>query len=150
MKNSLLLFSFISIATLVNAQIPWKIKLGSKTALQTKGEDPLKNVVTLNSHQVGIKNKLALAYKIAADEKDWIRGVMIDDSTGAGIAENATAFQIKKGVAEVNYTLSNKTFRDILKKYKKIKIYFTSIPSDPAKAALVRVRPVHICTISLQ
>lgn len=150
MKNFLLLFSFINITTFVNAQLPWKIKLGSKTVLQTKNEDLIKNIVRLNSHQIGTKNKLALSYKMAADEKDWIREVMIDDSTGAGIAENTNAFQIKKNTTESSYTMSNKTLGDLLKKYKKIKIYFTSIPSDPAKAALVRIRPVHICTISLQ
>lgn len=150
MKKILLFLFFMAAANLVKAQLPWKIKLGSKVVFQTKGEDVIKNTLKLKSSLIGTKNKLILAYKVAADEKDWIREVMIDDSTGAGIAENATAFEIKKVPTEVSYTMSNKTLKEILKKYKKIKIYFTSIPSDPAKAALVRIRPVHICSISLQ
>ena len=50
----------------------------------------------------------------------------------------------------INFPLTNSAFKDLLVKYRKLKIYTVAIPSDPAKAAAVRVRRVHICTIELK
>ncbi|HEV7783657.1 MAG TPA: hypothetical protein VGO58_20450, partial [Chitinophagaceae bacterium] len=91
-----------------------------------------------------------LSYTPAADEKEWVRTLMIDDSTGAGIIELPEIKSVKKSKAQITYTIPNKQLKEILAHNKKIMIYFTSIPSDPAKAALVRIRPVHICTIGLE
>jgi len=32
----------------------------------------------------------------------------------------------------------------------KLLFYFTEIPKDPAKAAVVRIRPVHLCTLVIE
>ena len=150
MKIIFLLISFMAITNLVMAQLKWKIKLGTKTVLQTAGENESKNVFRLSRTQIGIKSNLIISYQVAADEKDWVRNLMIDDSTGAGIAESPTASAIKQGTVEVKYTITNKKLKELLKKHKKIKLFYTSIPSDPEQAALVRVRKVHICTFSLR
>lgn len=44
---------------------------------------------------------------------------MIDDSTGAGIAESPTASAIKQGTVEVKYTITNKKLKELLTKHKK-------------------------------
>ena len=44
MKIIFLLISFMAITNLVMAQLKWKIKLGTKTVLQTAGENESKNV----------------------------------------------------------------------------------------------------------
>ena len=150
MKKILLLLLLISVTHMVKAQLPWKVKLGSKYVLQTTDEDTEKNVLVLTSSKIGTKNSLTLSYKIPADEKDWVRTVMFDDMNGSTIAENPSITIAKKGTSTVSYFITNKQLKQILKKYKKLTVYFTSIPSDPEKAAMVRVRKVHICTISLQ
>ncbi len=150
MKKNFLLILLIAVTGMVKAQLPWKIKLGSKTILQTKGDDETKNVLRLKNIQVGTKNNLCLSYRVTADEKDWVRTVMIYDTAGVNIADNPVGSKIQKGTLQVNYIIRNKTLKALLARHKKIKIYFTSIPSDPEKAAIVRVRRVHICTVLLQ
>lgn len=86
---------FIS-TTLLQAQLPWKIRLGNKTVLQTSGEDQAKNIIRLTIKQIGAGNKLILSYKIPADEKDWIRELHFDDTTGSGIIESPELTQVKK------------------------------------------------------
>ena len=149
MKKFIFFILFVSMATQMNAQLSWTIRLGSKTLLRMADEDESKNVLRLNNSQIG-KNNLTLTYRITHDEKDWKRTLMIYDTAGISGTENPMASKIKKGTVTVTYTVSNKILKELLAKYKKIKIYFTSLPSDPEKAALVRVRKVHICTVSIR
>lgn len=150
MKKKILFILLIAVTGMVQAQLPWKIKVGSKTILQTTGEDEKKNVVRLKNIQVGTKSNFYLSYRVTPDEKDWIRTVMIYDTAGVNIADNPVGSKIQKGTPQVNYIIPNKTLKALLARHKKIKIYYTSIPSDPEKAAVVRVRRVHICTVLLQ
>ncbi len=147
MKKFLLFCLLITIATFSQAQLPWKAKLGNKIILQTAGEDASKNVVKIKASQLSSKNNFIISYIMPANEKDWVRTLMIDDSSGAGITIDPPA--IKKGKTEASFTVSGKMLKGYLSKHKKIQFFYTSIPSDPQKAMLVRVRKVHICTISL-
>jgi hypothetical protein len=150
MKKILLLLLLISVTHMVKAQLPWKVKLGSKYVLQTTEEDEEKNILVIKNSKIGTKNNLTLSYKIPADEKEWVRTVMFDDMNGSTIAENSSLSVAKKGTSTISYFIANKQLSLLLNKYKKITVYVTSIPSDPEKAAMVRVRKVHVCTISLQ
>src|SRR5262245_47920202 len=137
MKKFLLLCLMISVASLSHSQLAWKMKLGNKTILQTAGEDAGKNIVKIKASQLSSKNNLVLSFTMPADEKDWVRTLMIDDSTGAGITIDPP--KIKKGKTEATFTLSGKKLKEYLTKYKKILFFFISIPSDPEKAMVVRV-----------
>lgn len=147
MKKIVLLSFFIAAANLLEAQLPWKVKLGSKIILKTTGEDAVKNVVKIKASLLSSKNNFRLSYTMPADEADWIRTLMVDDSTGAGTMIDPP--KIKKGKTEASFTISGKKLKELLTKHHKLKLYFTSIPSDPEKAMLVRPRKVHICTIYL-
>ena len=102
MKKFLLFCLLIAIAGSSQAQLPWKIKLGSKTILQTDGEDAGKNKVKILSTQLSSKNSFTISYTMPADEKDWTRTLMIDDSTGAGITIDPPT--IKKGKTEASFS----------------------------------------------
>ena len=147
MKTAILFLTFITATLFSNAQLPWKIKLGNKTILQTTGEDKAKNVAAVKSKKIDSKASLVIIQKIQPDEKEWVRTIMIDDTTGVGIMPNPEAIIIKRTRNEISYTVPVSELRKIVTKHKKIEIWFTSIPSDPAKAAIVRVRKVHIATV---
>lgn len=135
---------------MVNAQlIVWKAKLGNNKIWTFKGEDKEKNIVSVPGSMLAKKVSLVLGYKPAADEKEWKRTLLINDSTGAGIIELPELTKTKKDKTGIWYTITTKQLKEILLRHKKITIHYTSIPSDPAKAALVRVRPVFICTVTL-
>ncbi len=147
MKKILLLSFLLAIAGISQAQFPWRIRVGGKTILHTTGEDRIKNIATIKLNQLSPKNNLTLTYKMAVKEKDWKRTLIVDDSTGAGIINNPPL--VKKGAIDASFIVNGKLLRELLLKYKKIQFSYTSIPSDPKKAMLVRVRPVHIVTITL-
>jgi len=149
MKKYLFFILLITLATQMKAQLPWTIRLGSKIVLQSKGEDEVKNVLSLKNSQV-LKNDLILTYRVKPDEKDWERTVMIYDPAGVNIAENPVGNTIKRGMVSRSFTINNKILKELMAKHKKIKIYFTSIPTDPEKAAVVRVKRVHIFTIAVK
>lgn len=147
MKKIILALLLIATVNTLHAQISWKIKLGNKTILQTNGEDHAKNIARVKSKKIDAKAKLVISYRIQPDEKDWIRNVMIDDTSGAGILPNPDLLQVKRTRTEVVYTLPVTELRKLVTKHKVFDIWFTSIPSDPAKAAVVRVRKVHVARI---
>ncbi len=150
MKKIIFFTFFIASTFLVQAQLRWTIRLGTKTILQTKGEDEINNVLKLTKDQIGDINNLTLSYRPTPDEKSWKRTVTVDDSTGAGIMEVPADNKKGKSSATICYTIPNAELKKLLLFQHTLKIYSTSLPTDPAKAALVRVRKVHISTISLQ
>lgn len=135
---------------MVNAQlIVWKVKLGENKIWTFKGDDENTKIVSVPRSMLAKKVSLALGYKPAADEKEWKRTLMINDSTGAGILELPELTKTKKDKTGIWYTITGKQLNEILKRHKKVRIYYRSIPSDPAKAALVKIRPVFICAVTL-
>lgn len=135
---------------MVNAQlITWKAKLGTNKTWTFKGEDTKKNIVSVPRSLLAKNISLMLGYKPAADEKEWKRSLLINDSTGAGIIELPELTKAKKDKTGIWYTITAKQLKEILQRHKKITIHYRSIPTDPEKAALVRVRPVFICTVNL-
>ena len=69
------------------------------------------------------------------------RTIMVDDSAGSGI----------KNWEEVKrqWQITTAELKQILQKSGDISFYFTEIPRDIDKAMLVRIRPVHLCTVKL-
>jgi hypothetical protein len=150
MKKILFFILFITTAHLTRAQVTsWTVRLGDKVIASFEGEDKEKNVVKLTIEQILKKKRFSVGYITPRDEKEWIRTFMINDSTGSGISIPKTSPAKWRG-KDVRFTTQSNDLAAALSQHKKIMIYFTSIPSDPAKAALVRVRPVHICTIILE
>ena len=150
MKKIFLLIFFVTAVQLANAQlISWKAKLGNSKSWSFKGEDKKKNIVRLKNSQLTTRNNFLLGYKATANEKEWKRTLQIDDSTGAGIIELPEITTTTKDKTGIWYTISAKQLKEILTHHREITIWVSSIPSDPAKAMLVRVRPVYICTLRL-
>jgi hypothetical protein len=150
MKTILFFILFITTAHFTSAQVTsWTMRIGDKVLRTFEGEDKEKNVVKLTIGQILKKQRFSVGYSSARDEKDWIRTFMINDSTGAGISTPRTSPATWRG-KDVRFTTPSKDIAAALSHHKKLMLYFTSIPKDPAKAALVRARPVHICTIVLE
>jgi hypothetical protein len=124
----------------VPAEASWKVTLGSKTLLKASAEDETANVITVRRADLKKKGNFILAYTPGSDESTgWNRTITV-------YGENDTELQQHKGN---KLTLSNYALATLLKDKQQVKIYTMAIPSDKRKAALVRVRRVHLVTVNV-
>jgi len=147
MKRTILICSCLFVALFTQAQLPWNVSFGGKTILQTRGTDETANRVRIKTSHLSSSRNLVLSYRMPADEKDWKRTLLIDDSNNAGVLSDPP--ELKRGKLTASFTISGKKLKELLTKYRVLKFRFASIPSDPKKAMLVRMSPIHICTIYL-
>ena len=124
-------------ATRMTAQYTWCVSLNGKTKLKTVTESKEKNILLVSDAEL---NKTGF-FQIKFNRYDtaMLRTIMVDDSTGSGV----------KNWEEVKrqWQVTTAELKQILQKSGDISFYFTEIPRDINKAMLVRVRPVHLCTI---
>jgi len=126
-------------AFFAGAQDSWKITHNAATRLTAAEEAPEENVFSIRIADLNKPGQFSLTYKTKLPAKDWVRTISIVD-------EDDTELASFKGRS---FTLQNPALRALFKKAQFIKIYTMAIPSDPEKAALVRVRRVHLATVSL-
>jgi hypothetical protein len=147
MKRIVFTIALIAATLISHAQLSWKIKLGNKTILQTSGENEPSNKVRVKMSDLSNSKNLVISYHRPSNDNDWNRNLIIDDSTNAGLIIDPP--KLKRGSTEASFTITGKQLKELLKKNRVIKFQYTSIPSDPKQAMLVRVRVIHICTIYL-
>ncbi len=140
MKKILLSAVFLLSLVAAQAQTRWTVSCSGKAVLKNVEEDPQKNTLRIKRSSLSKTGNITIAF--ASYDTSVIRTVMADDSTRVGLKSWE---DVKKPLA-----ISNADLKVLLTGRNRIDIYFTEIPRDPKKAALVRVRPVHLCTIRLQ
>ncbi|MGK2861332.1 MAG: hypothetical protein ACSLE0_05325 [Chitinophagaceae bacterium] len=121
----------------------WKISFANKILLVANEEDQSKNIVSI---RVADLNKPGNCFTISyldlnkPAKKKWKRSILIFDESDNELLKKESS-SIKLSAAELG---------DLFKENKLIKIFTVSVPSDPAEAALVRIRRVHLCTLELK
>jgi hypothetical protein len=83
---------------------------------------------------------LSIAYIEGEAQKGWIRTTTFVNESDSELA----SFKGNK------VSIQNTALRPLFKKAGVLKIYTMSLPSDPKQAALVRVRRVHVATVTLE
>jgi hypothetical protein len=123
-----------------SAEASWKVTLGKKVLLRATGEDEAANVITIKRSDLKKKGNFVLNYTPDSEERTgWNRSITV-------YGANDTELQQHKGNT---VTLSNYALAQLVKDKQQITIYTMAIPSDKKKAALVRVRRVHLVTINI-
>jgi hypothetical protein len=122
------------------AQDSWKVSLNGRELLNTSTEDEAKNVILLKKPDLQKKKDFTVAYHEAKEQKGWERTMAAYDSRDAELNK-------QKGT---RFKLTSTALQSLFKKSKTIKIYTVALPSDPNLKAAVRVRRVHLCTLTLQ
>lgn len=121
------------------SQTGWQVYVNKQLIIQSNTEDITVNSKTVKAADLFAKEGLKIVYTEAPDAK-VIRSYIIMDT------ERQELFRTDK--------IKEPVQGDVLKKaighHQKIEIYSLAIPSDPALAATVRVRPVHLCTLILE
>ncbi len=138
MKMLLTLLLSFGALTMSFAQDSWKVTHNGKVRLQTGEENAEGNAFAVRIADFNKTGSLSVTFTGAGNNRDWIRTIMVVD-------ESDTELETGKGST---FSITNAKLRGLFKKSPVLKVYTMAIPSDPKKAALVRVRRVHLATIS--
>ena len=138
--KALLLFLTLAVSTSLFAQTDsWKLSHNGKVKLEAS-EESEKNRVEIKAAELNKKGLLSIAFKEGTPQKDWQRQIMVFDPSDNELV-NTKASLVK---------LSNTELKKFFGKSKTLMVYTMSLPKDPALAATVRVRRVHLCTLVLK
>ena len=139
MKVFLLALGFIAVSA-ASAQDSWKVLLNGKAVLSASTENEEKNRITVKASDLKKKQDFQVIYTEQPKEKGWDRTIMAVAENDHELSRQETGkFKIKNALLE-----------SFFKKSKTIRIYTVSLPADPAKRAVIRVRRVHLCTLVLK
>lgn len=121
------------------AQDSWKVMHNGKLRLEAK-EESEKNSFSIKKEDLKEKGNLAIFIKDKAPQKGWVRTILVVDAE-----EN----EIAAGKGDL-IKIENRRLVKAAAKARAINVYTMSLPSDPAQAALVRVRRIHLATIQIK
>ena len=138
MKTLFTLLLIIGAMATSMAQDSWKVVHNGKTRLEAT-EETEKNSFVIKSADLKKAGTLSLFIK-DKPQQGWERTVMLVDA-----GENEL-FSAKGDLIR----LDNARLAKAAGKVKTIKVYSMSLPTDPAQAALVRVRRIHLATILIK
>jgi hypothetical protein len=137
MKKIILITLLVSIAFLADGQTKCSVSFLGKKVLNNKEENVAKNVIKIKKELLKKPGNFIISFN--KYDTAYKRTVMINNADGQGIINFE---DVNKPVI-----ISTKQLKTILNGKNKIIVYYIKIPSDPSKAAIVRMRPIHICTI---
>ena len=140
-KNILFLLLFIA-ALFVYAQdgVNWSVKHDKKELLKAYEEYPEKNIIVVKLSDLNKKSNFTVSYSemnTAGTRGKWIRTIALFTENDKELYRKDSA-SIK--IADIQ-------LKKMLQENKTIKVYSWALPKDPAQAARVRIRRVHLCTI---
>ena len=138
MKKIILLVIVLAIGFMSFAQDPQiHIKLRTKTLVQKEQSMDSVTSLVFTSHDLR-RGKLRFKYRNASADSGLNRSFMIENSAGQELfRSDGSGFKIK--ASKLKKMLRSSA----------LKVYTMAIPSDPAKAAIVRVRRIEIAELSL-
>lgn len=122
------------------AQQSWDVTFAKKTLLKKAAENPAKNTITVSRTSLTAKNKFILKLNNA----DTAYNITIEATDENGSGQQNWEYTGKP------LTISGTDLKKLLTGRSKIKFQYMAIPKDPALAAVVRMRPVHICTVTVK
>ncbi|MER3499488.1 MAG: hypothetical protein C4308_13080 [Chitinophagaceae bacterium] len=131
----LLGFSFIGKQT-----DSWKVYHNKELLLSTSEENEQKNIIAI-SKTAAASGEWMVTYFETFPNPKWKRYFSIVTGNDKIVFE-------KGGVSKIR--LSGKALKKFFGSANSLKVYTWSLPTDPEQAALVRVRRVHLTTLTLK
>ena len=138
-KISLLALGLVT-ALATFAQDNWKVSLNGKNVLIATEESEEKNKLTIKKADLVKKKDFFLTYTEKPKQVEWEREIMIVGDNDHELWRQTTT----------KLKITNASLLSYFKKSNTLKIYSVSLPKDPAKKAAIRVRRVHLCTLTLK
>ncbi|HEX7847199.1 MAG TPA: hypothetical protein VF476_15470 [Chitinophagaceae bacterium] len=141
MKKIFLIAGLVFMAFQLSAQDSWKLKQAGKVLLSANAENETANTTKIKRTAFDKSGTLDILYKDSKPAAEWKRTLLFFD-------ENDNEL-LRKDSITATTKINNSTLKELFTGKKKIRIYTISLPTDPNKAAAIRVRRVHLCTLEL-
>jgi hypothetical protein len=106
--------------------------------LKAVSEQEEKNIVSLTD--ASLKSIGYFEIDFSRSDTSMRRTILVNDGSGSGLSSWE---EVKR-----KWRIPNKELSKMMEGRDQLKFYYTEIPRDVNKAMLVRVRPVHLCTIN--
>ena len=119
----------------------WKVYLNKKLLIDAGREAEIKNTKTIERSELDKPGELIVTYTEGNPNNEWKRTIAIMDENDNNLFEKDEIDKIQVSTMDLKKLAVGKA---------KLKIYTWAIPKDPAKAALIRIRRVHLCTLVLK
>jgi len=125
------------VSTSVQAQYTWCVSIQGKIKLKHVEENREGNLVLLSPEEL---NKSAF-FHIHFNRSDTAmrRTILVNDAAGSGMQNWE---EVKK-----QWKIPTRELKNLMDKGGELSFYYTEIPRDINKAMVVKVRPVHLCTV---
>jgi hypothetical protein len=140
MKSIILTLISLVFFTMAQSQESWTICYGKKTILKKVAENKQKNLFTISKSSLSTNSKLTIQLH-EVDTTNYIT-LMANLEDGTNLKEWEYAGK--------TFIIPASELKSMAGTNSKLLFYYRSIPKDPEKAAVVRIRPVHVCTISIK
>lgn len=125
---------------MVQSQESWTICYGKKSILKKVSEDKEKNSFTISKSFLTSNAKLTIQLHVVDTANNITLMANLDNGNTVKEWEySGKALSIPAGELKTLFGTESK-----------LHFYYRSLPKDPEKAAVVRIRPVHVCTILLK
>ena len=117
----------------------WIVAHNNRQRLKTVQESEQRNLIVINRADLKKTGQLFVNYT-GTQEKDWKRTISLFDTKDNELLKHSGNL-LKVGNSKLN-SLANSMDT--------IKIYTLALPADPAVAATVRVRRIHLATLVIR
>jgi hypothetical protein len=141
MKKFLLLGLITMLALAVHAQDTWTIKLNNKTIITGKSDQKV-NTKQVKRSELGKPGSLQVIYKQSPPQTGWKRSILLFDENDVELSRIDSLTAKSK--------ITSATLKKGFEGKKEIRVYTIALPTDPAIAAAVRVRRIHLGTLELK
>jgi hypothetical protein len=137
MKYGILFACLFFFGNALNAQYTWCVSIQGKVKLRHVEENREGNVVLLSLEEL---NKAGYFHiNFSRSDTAMRRTIFVDDSAGSGMQNWE---EVKK-----QWKIPTSQLKTLIDKGGDLSFYYTEIPRDINKAMVVKVRPVHLCTV---
>lgn len=138
MKKSILLAVVCwLLSTSVQAQYTWCVSIQGKIKLKHVAENKEKNIVVLSPDELNKPGYFNIHFNTY--DTAMRRTIFVDDATGSGIQSWE---EVKR-----RWRIPIGELKKLIEQGGELAFYFTEIPRDINKAMVVKIRPLHICTV---
>lgn len=145
MKNYIisLIFCSLSLHSFSQDGVHWQIRHNKKQIFSAIEENPDSNKITVSPTGFTTKGYFTISFieeNTSVTKVKWIRTIALYDESDNELYKKASA----------SVKIPDTLMKKLLTKNKTIRIFTWSLPKDPAEAARIRIRRVHLCTIVLR
>jgi len=137
MKYAIVFFSLLLAHTMMQAQNTWCVSIRGNTRLKHVEENIEKNVIRLQASELNTPGFFRINFN--RSDTAMHRTMLLRNAAGTELARWEEVKQ--------SWRMRTEELKKLMDKNPELSFYYTEIPRDVNMAMVIRVRPIHLCTL---